>query len=258
MFGKLLMHDFRATAGVQGAMALVSLFASVLGMIIMRNGGLLANTASVIDEVLVIALMLMVVFWATYTLMSAVIQLNHFYRSRFCDEGYLTFTLPVSSHQILLSGFLTTLFWIPASLLVTGLSVGGMMFFGLAEMDGQRMAFLKDVFQRLPAWLPPLEVSKLLGLAFLSLIAELITVMTAITVGSLFGKKHRLLTGIVFYGVVSAVSTAVSLWIFAMLPSGTAGFSYSFPVVGIAVNIVIAAGGYFLMHYLVSRKLNLT
>ena len=54
----------------------------------------------------------------------------HFYRNLMTDEGYLTFTLPVKTSEILWSKLITAMLWTIISVVVIGLCV--LMFVGLS------------------------------------------------------------------------------------------------------------------------------
>ena len=87
-------------------------------------------------------------------------------------------------------------------------------------------------------------------------LSELIVLMLAVTIGALIAKKHKILAAVgVYYGigiVQSFVFTFVNLSVWDK--HTVLGF---FSVTSLT-SLVIGIGGYFLMHYLVDKKLNLT
>ena len=73
--------------------------------------GFLAGILSIFGMIAGLTVSVILVYWRTYT---------NFYT----DEGYLTFTLPVTTHQILLSSFLNTIIGELIMLVAVCLSVG--------------------------------------------------------------------------------------------------------------------------------------
>ncbi len=110
MFRKLLKHEFRATRGFLGIACAAAVGSGLLGGCSLRYLIYAADSqtdASV--PVVFFALVLVAAFFALFACCVAmlVMQVGRFYNSRFTDEGYLTFTLPVSGHQILLSSLVS-------------------------------------------------------------------------------------------------------------------------------------------------------
>lgn len=124
MFGKLIKAEWRASRRVVGILCLAVLIAAlVLGFV--GCGLFMAETRSwnvhgtveiVVALLCVAAIMVINVAWAA----SIFYALWRFYRSRFTEEGYLTFTLPVNGHQLMLSSILASILEILAVLLATG------------------------------------------------------------------------------------------------------------------------------------------
>lgn len=82
---------------------------------------------------------------------------------------------------------------------------------------------------------------------------ELILIMLAVTIGSLVAKKHKILAAVAFYYILHVVDltfTGVSMVKLAESPNSLLGLLA-------LVNLIIAVAGYFLMYFLVDKKLNL-
>ena len=113
MFGKLIKAEWRASRRVVGLLCLAVLLAGlVLGGI--GCGLFLAETHNwqvhgTVELLLALltaaAMMTMAIAWAA----SVFYALWRFYKSRFTEEGYLTFTLPVNGHQLMLSSILASI-----------------------------------------------------------------------------------------------------------------------------------------------------
>ena len=133
MFTKLLKHEWRATRGMLGTLCLVCLGASLLGGGTMRY--LIGATfqeaqhdAIVVLNVLAMVAAMIVV--AVAGVAGLFLYIGRFYKSRFTDEGYLTFTLPVNTHQNLLSSMINSaigmviVFFVICAALVLWLMIG--------------------------------------------------------------------------------------------------------------------------------------
>ena len=126
MFGKLMKAEWRASRRVVGILCLAVLIAAlVLGLV--GCGLFMAETRSwnvhgtvemIVALLCVAAVMVIAVAWAA----SIFYALWRFYRSRFTEEGYLTFTLPVNGHQLMLSSILASILEILAVLLATAVA----------------------------------------------------------------------------------------------------------------------------------------
>ena len=111
MLGKLMKHEFRATARVMlpvmGAMVALALLANL------SIRGLAGNLSDV--PLLRILFVLIIIFFSVAVVatavMSLVIMVSRFYRNLLKDEGYLMFTLPVSIHELIWSKLIVSLVW---------------------------------------------------------------------------------------------------------------------------------------------------
>ena len=188
-----------------------------------------------------------------------IVQIVRFYRSRFTDEGYLTFTLPVTTHQVLLSSFLTSAVNLIA---VAAVSVIGLILMGLCVVPDfkdlrEGIHVLWQEFPELWARFTQADVLQAFGLLLVNAIVafsnELILIMLAVTIGSLVAKKHKILAAVAFYYILHVVDltfTGVSMVKLAESPDSLLGLLA-------LVNLFIAVAGYFLMYFLVDKKLNL-
>ena len=118
MFAKLLKYEWKATSKLLGVLSLAALGVGVVGTSVLKI--LVVSFADGIGDglegfipVILIPAMIMIVFaLIAYAFGSVIILMYRFYKNKFTDEGYLTFTLPVNSHQIFLSSLLNMLIWL--------------------------------------------------------------------------------------------------------------------------------------------------
>ena len=130
MFTKLLKHEWRAIRGVIGLLCVIILISGLtIGGVanymaraseadartMVSEAGTLVSveeTGSHTAEVIcVLLVMVSVIAVAVCCAGSVFYVIWRFYESRFTDQGYLTFTLPVKNHHIFLSAFLNIVIW---------------------------------------------------------------------------------------------------------------------------------------------------
>ena len=250
MFAKLLKMEFRSTWNVLGILCLSLVGAGLLGGVAIRY----LVGASAPKEWLEAVL-----FFVVCGVAALIVQIVRFYRSRFTDEGYLTFTLPVTTHQVLLSSFLTSAVNLIA---VAAVSVIGLILMGLCVVPDFKdlREGIHVLWQELPelwARFTQADVLQAFGLLLVNAIVafsnELILIMLAVTIGSLVAKKHKILAAVAFYYILHVVDltfTGVSMVKLAESPNSLLGLLA-------LVNLIMAVAGYFLMYFLVDKKLNL-
>ena len=106
MFAKLLKHEWKATAGPLGLLTLGAAGIAVFGALVLRTLLHLIESDALIGaaNLLLIPMGLLVVFSflaiGLYALGVSLLLLVRFYKSRFSDQGYLTFTLPAKPSHI--------------------------------------------------------------------------------------------------------------------------------------------------------------
>ena len=284
MFAKLLKHEWRATRSIVALLCVIILISGVvIGGIMhymVRSEVQEANDATVVDSFLVVeksedttmsewaivlfALLLTagVIAIAVCCVGSVFFLIYRFYRRCFTDEGYLTFTLPVSSHQILLSSLVNCIL---GSLVVMLAAIAAGVFAALLLL----MAFPQsivwaevwssgaDILAQL--WESFLEISDQFALmgfsAVFGALSELIHLMVAVTIGAMLARKHKILAAVaVYYGISLLESFAFSVIAFSAGTNQNVNAVLASPGI---LGILTGVAGYFLMHWLINRKLNL-
>ena len=85
--------------------------------------------------------------------------------------------------------------------------------------------------------------------------SELILLMVAVTIGAQIARKHKILAAVgVYYGISMAQSFAMSM---IMLNATTSEDVNALLVSPGIMGLALSVSGYFLMHWLISKKLNL-
>jgi hypothetical protein len=175
MLGKLMKHEFRATARimlpVMGAMVALALLANL------SIRGLAGNLSDV--PMLRILFVLIIIFFSVAVVatavMALVIMVSRFYRNLLKDEGYLMFTLPVSVHELIWSKLIVSLVWFLATGLLIFL-VMALMALNLSHTN------LQMILEQFPSWS---EILRWLDEAGVR--GQVITFLVQIVLGTLIG-----------------------------------------------------------------------
>ena len=290
MFAKLLKHEWRATRGVIGLLCVIILISgltigsaasfmlraeSASGNTIMHYDSRYGSTAlpeeaddeGMSDSTMVLCALLVmagVIAIAVCTAASLFFVIYRFYKRCFTDEGYLTFTLPVNNHQILLSSITNCIFCELLTFVAAAAAaaiIGGM--FLLALNSTQTIAWAdvwvswEEIWQQIADSLRK-NANQFALAGFSGIVgafSELILLMVAVTIGAQIARKHKILAAVgVYYGISMAQSFAMSM---IMLNATTSEDVNALLVSPGIMGLTLSVCGYFLMHWLISKKLNL-
>ena len=274
MFAKLLKHEWRAVSGALSILSLAALGAAAVATIVLRlliSYGDKAPALSTGGGLLLIGSILALVVYAVGSL---IFLLFRFYKSRYTDEGYLTFTLPVTNHQILLSSLLIMLAWSAITITVVFFGLAMIILMGTTTSGLINTELLRDlrviadaISTIMTGQTKAQAITILAGVSIVvSFLMSTMLMVTAITIGSIAAKKHKVLASIAAYYIinmgVSLITSLVSIPIMinsanasslSELASGTIGL-LSFQV---GLELVIIVAGYFVTAHLMKKKLDL-
>lgn len=269
MFTKLLKHEWRATRGMLGTLCLVCLGASLLGGGTMRYLISATFQEAQHDAIVVINVLAMVaamIVVAVAGVAGLFLYIGRFYKSRFTDEGYLTFTLPVSAHQNLLSSMANTaigmvlVFFAICAALGIWLTIGFSGIPDFYQTVWEKLPELWDIFKHVCGQMPWKYVALFLLDVLTGTACELVTLMLSVTIGSILAKKHKILAAVgLYYGIHVALSIVTGFIMAMGAFSGADGKVWMMRYFGgmALLMAVVSLAGYFLMYWLVDRKLNL-
>lgn len=285
MFAKLLKHEWRSTRGVIGMLCVIIL---VCGLTIGGIANFMMHTAVTSEDMLHVSttaiyleesgaaeqtispyvyIACMLLFMTAFAAVaiccaaSVFVVIWRFYKSRFSDEGYLTFTLPVNHHQLLLSSILNSVIGIVLVFLAAAAAVvlSCILLLMAFPMDfwpeaagavGRAFGTLMESMEG--NWAIFWEIA---GTMLLSGLHQIVVLMLAVTIGAMIAKKYKLLAAVGAYYLIGLVQVIVQMAVmansFLSENIGTlfAGFNW--------IALLTILGGYWLMYYLTSRKLNL-
>jgi DNA-binding transcriptional regulator YdaS (Cro superfamily) len=208
---------------------------------------------------------------AIYVAAVSFVLLFRFYKNKFTDEGYLTFTLPVKANQIFLSSALYILIWQIISGLVTAAAILMIIVFGTAQegiLSGELLDLSGAIINGFQDLSSDLGYSGYMVMNWIkgvvTIPAATIAMMASVTVGAVVAKRHKLLAAIgIYYGTTVALNTISGVISFfsMMLATVTENHIAVMLNVGTVLEILLQVGlllgGYFLSTHLMKRKLNL-
>lgn len=205
---------------------------------------------------------------SVYGVASLVLVLRRFYCHFFTDEGYLTFTLPVSRRALLASKTLTAFF---VSLMTTIVAVigvmiiGGIGFAGTVDID-ELMRVAADAAEFFRGWgiFPAIYGAEAVLWLIVQAFSSALFPFLCITIGAIVARRHKVLAAIgIYFGgyMVSSLVTRIGVTVFF---SGVFGYDYAvydysseaFAALFFLAAILIEAGLAILFYCLTLRLLN--
>lgn len=263
MFAKLLKHEFKSVAGLLGLLCLGCLSMSLVGGLILRY---LVQTPSwkigdVLEAILPLALVFMFFALIAVAVGSWIYLCIQFYKRKFTDEGYLTFTLPVSPWQIYLSSFLNFLLWTILIGLAILASLCCVFLIGFVNTEAWEYMVTEMDFTEIRLVFYELDIFRP-GYSIVQFVTGILLVMNCITVGSVMAKKHKAIAAFAMYylltmmtSVISTVlSTVLSIAVYDMDPLRVL---QTMQTVNLLIYCVLGFGGAVLSIWLMKKKLNL-
>lgn len=209
MFSKVFKYDFKFVFRFWWIFALITLGLSVVGGFLLRSIAAMAEAG--IENFLasflgMLGIMGVIIALSVFPFVGAIANLVRYYKNFFSDEGYLTFTLPVSRATLLNSKVLCAFLFGFMSTVVLILD----LFFFLIIGVGNTLPDFQEVVMGVPriwsAWLT-VDVITLPFLLIMSSLASICMTQLSITIGSVISKRHKVLTGI---GIYILFTTAMS------------------------------------------------
>ena len=235
MLKKLLKHDFRALSRtlfpLQIGVLSGGLLATLLTLLTVRLGGGIFETGAttsvfqgIVMGIAVMTSVLIAVAIMASAFVTMLLVCIHFYRSFLCDEGYLTFTLPVSTSKLLWSKLLTGMLWMLINAVVICVTLLIFAVFGTSTAGVVNYEVLNAIKEFFTKILPeasqymnvPLVSIETVVVGILAFAAQVLEIYFAILVGGQVAKKHRILAAIGMYllinmgvGIISSVFMSV-------------------------------------------------
>lgn len=264
MFTKLLKHEFQSCKKSIGVISIATLLAAVLGyvMMLIAISNLEIRINNVLSSLSVLLQGSIFLMLAVYLIGGNIYLYIRFYKTKFTDEGYLTFTLPASTHQILLSSILNIIIWQFIITLVFIISIFIIIAPLLVKFQND-FNIIGNLIKnsRLITVTPNIIFSSIMEMLS-AFCYSIILPLFSITVGSLHAKKHKLLASFGFGYVInmafSFITSIISIIELAGNNSASEGIYNIIPTVIISfITITLSVFGYFIMHQMIEDKLNI-
>lgn len=274
MLSKCLKHEFRATYALILPILLgVLVFSGITGLT--STALYSADSPTVLEIIAVFAQLIFNIMIGAASIGVTIVCVLRYWRSFHSDEGYLTMTMPVSTHTHIFSKLIVAEIWLLATVLVLYLAsiianvglfqevfsaVEDVEMAGIAD-EVVDIAEMRQVFLFLLLCLIILVVSPAAGL---------LQMYAAISLGHSFNKYKKLLSVVFIYvfnqvlGILYFIPMLLLLVkafeneaiFFADFNTVMSGMNI-FMVVLLVLSILQGVGFYFMTHYFLNKKLNL-
>jgi len=275
MLKKLLKYDFKAMLKYWWIAAISSIALSFIGIFCMQVLTSEKDLPTIAYAVSYLLLFTMIIGFLAFAILSTIFIFARFYKNFFTDEGYLTFTLPVSKSKLLLSKlisasvttFMTAIILIIDALIIWAASLGDYLF--TDEFWNEVTFLLESIVDEFGNYTAVYAVEVILIL-LAYMVFSILLLFCCLTFGSIITKKAKIITSIgIYYGVTSVFGFIVQ--ILALF-----GFStveqwlndLNIPQIKAAVALIMLAVLLFIamlcmilysvQYYMLDRKLNLS
>ncbi len=246
MFLKLLKYDLKSVWRIWWIAAVSVPALSLVGATAMR---IFTQSAMDLDDSFIIPVMSMLlgigcifVILLSFVLTMVLVYLRS-YKNLYSDEGYLTFTLPISRRAIFLSKTVNAFIWYVIHFVLLIFSALTFMLIVPPSFDGELInpivfvtlgEFVKSSFNDMGLWLILIALAAILILIAYALYS-ISFYHLCITIGAVIAKKMKLLAAI---GVYYAGSAVLSLFLQII-------FIFAVPLYSNGIGIYIDSGNAF-------------
>lgn len=291
MLGKLFKHDFHSLSRVLVPTHLAILAATVIATLgfafnIRSNYSSFDSSVAMqslhLISALVSGFMLVAIFASVFLV--AFIIFQRFYKSFMSDEGYLTFTLPVTTSQLLWSKLLTAGLWTIINAVVITFCILIFVAFGTSDTsfyNAEAFQVLGRAIAEMNAALGSRLVLPIIEFVILMIVGiaySVLEIYLSLILGGIMSQKHKILAAIAAYFginiVVGIISSIIQTAFMAQLVTNSAflNFQSNSPIevfdmmfgafnpfvlfLG-ALSLVLAVVFFLVSHYLLKNRLNL-
>lgn len=282
MLGKIIKYEFKDTSKVCGLILLVIAVMTLIGALgLILPVNLLSDSRTTDNDLssalwvmmlsMTMILYVIMLMGVTYGMM--IYQGVHFYKTMYSDEGYLTQTLPVTKHQLLIGKTLVAGIWYLLVMLCVGISVI-LLVLSLAFSLNAGLPSSSEIQE---FWREAREVFSIMNfravhVVISAILAVLVTpfstmlmIFGALTIGQLSGKYKALMGILAYFGVmiVNMILSNIMQFIFSYggmfartVTSGSASVAGAYDSV-VIVGLIMGGGMYFISHHILTKSLNM-
>lgn len=260
MLGKLFKHEIKATARLLLPLYLILAALTIMDRIVL-NLHIFKGAMNLIPGFITFAYVLSII---ALIVVSTVIIIFRFYKNLMTDEGYLMFTLPVKSHELINSKLIASFIWSFASIA----SVIASLFIVFSSdknlqllKDGLRT--MHDEFVRQFGSMSALLISEFIILFIVAAIYAVLMIFVSIAIGQLM-NGHKVIGSIAAYIAINfaiqIISTIAMVIIGQIFKNNINDISLIpkllFPLL-ISFYAVLSAVYYAVTNFIFRNKLNL-
>ncbi len=268
MLSKLLKHEFRATGRVMLPVYALMVISTILMNLFMF---LTERFDSHILEIFHgIFIFTFVVSLIGAVVVTVVLMVSRFYKNYMTDEGYLMFTLPVTTPQLIWSKLIAALVWTLSTGLVIFLVIAATAVLGARDWSFVTFREILNLF--FPSlsqvnWVPNLILTAVLALV--ALLSAYLMFYAAIAIGHSF-SNHKGVLSVVFYILFTVAMQILTVFtsIYSVdrstprVPTSNSmapamEFIQTFLAGNIVLYLLVGAAFYLLTRYFLKRRLNL-
>ncbi len=273
MLMKLFKHEWMVLTKVLLPAMAVLLVITVFGCMFLGN--LRTGTDSLLAQAFsALGLALYIITLIAITCGVYIYIIVRFYKTMYSDEGYLTHTLPLNVHQLIISKGAAASLWIMISTLITTVSVVILILslIPASEYQNAQQDFrnLINSYNQASSvsifWLVVLLVLSVI----ISSIYSFLFFSASMSIGQLF-TRHKVLGSILAYFgiytvlqiVIFVVMLATGFYSYMVLSSNFSTpdgiISYMFTIINISLitSVLTCVGFYYVTYHFTNKKLNL-
>lgn len=262
MLGKLLKHELKATSRLLLPLYAIMLVLSILNRIfieidLFKKAGFfkIINSFTLTTFILTIIVIL---------ISTQILVIYRFYKNLTTNEGYLMFTLPVNTFDLINSKLIALVLWTLFSFIATFIVI--IIAFVSKKDISTLINFIKTNYHLIKINFdiqPAIFILEVLLLIFVSIPFKAISFYLAIAIGQSF-TKNKILSSILSFIAINIILqflTLIFFFIIALISGNSVDSLNTLPNIllpsTIIISIVLGGLQYFLTNYFLSKKLNL-
>lgn len=220
MLRKLFKYDFKSVSKMMWTINIgvivLSILISVVFTIDMRHSETAFSGSNTLMNILgIVSILFMILSFIAIGVASIAVVIllaYRFYKNFFDNEGYLTFTLPVSTNAKLMSKLLSSFVWLLISFFAMSIAFAIFIFFGTATqglINMEMVHIVKTALTQLWKAIGANEILLLLELLLIGIVSVLfniVLIFLSITIGSVIANKHKILASVGIYFAINILA----------------------------------------------------
>ncbi|MCC0684109.1 ABC transporter permease [Clostridioides sp. ZZV15-6383] len=251
MLGKLLKYELKASGRT-----FIPLYIAIL--IVAVFNGIFINTN--IFQIQGIGILILTSLFMALGVLTVVVTIQRFRKNLLGDEGYLMFTLPVSTSSLILSKCITALIYAVLSFIVVVFTFGVLM---LSSASGILLPEILELFNTGFKLISEnfLDILLLVVAMFISYLSFILLLYTSLSMGQLpkFNKHRNIVAFASFIAINIVISTIRDVVARALPNENTTYHIYQSPHFMLAIlgSIAVVVILFFATKFILDKKLNL-